>query len=132
VARIVVEGGELSADQAAVAMDRIMSGSVTPAQIGALVTALRMRGETVEEIAGFASAMRQHALRVSVDLDDEWHMELIADCPNKVLLDLIKQFIQRTRRYEIALMREQTNVALATANHKAILAALRNSDAVGP
>jgi anthranilate phosphoribosyltransferase len=68
--RTVVEGGELSADQAAAAMDRIMSGSVTSAQIGALVTALRMRGETVEEIAGFASAMRQHALHVTVDLDD--------------------------------------------------------------
>src|SRR4051794_34232649 len=68
--RTVVEGGVLSADEAAAAMDCIMSGSVTPAQIGALVTALRMRGETVEEIAGFASAMRRHALRVNVDLDD--------------------------------------------------------------
>src|SRR5262245_10487733 len=68
--RAVVEGRELSADDASAAMDRIMSGSVTPAQIGALVTALRMRGETVEEIAGFASAMRRHALRVEVDLDD--------------------------------------------------------------
>jgi DNA-binding GntR family transcriptional regulator len=46
-----------------------------------------------------------------IDLDDEWHLELIADCPNKVLIDLIKQIIQRTRRYEIALMREQKNVA---------------------
>jgi anthranilate phosphoribosyltransferase len=68
--RTVVDGGELSADEAAAAMDRIMSGTVTPAQIGALVTALRMRGETVEEIAGFASAMRRHALRVNVDLND--------------------------------------------------------------
>jgi len=68
--RTVVDGGELSADEAAATMDRIMSGSVTPAQIGALVTALRMRGETVEEIAGFASAMRRHALRVNVDLSD--------------------------------------------------------------
>jgi DNA-binding GntR family transcriptional regulator len=63
-----------------------------------------------------------------IDLDDEWHLELIADCPNIVLLDLIKQFIQRTRRYEIALMREQKNVAVATANHKAIMAALRKRD----
>src|SRR3954471_16174574 len=68
--RTVVDGGELSADEAAATMDRIMSGSVTPAQIGALVTALRMRGETVEEIAGFASAMRRHALRVNVDLSE--------------------------------------------------------------
>jgi anthranilate phosphoribosyltransferase len=65
--RTVVEGGCLSADEATQAMDRIMSGEVTPAQIGALITALRMRGETVEEIAGFAAAMRAHALRVDVD-----------------------------------------------------------------
>src|ERR671918_2913607 len=64
--RTVVEGGTLDADLAAAAMDQIMTGAVTPAQIGALVTALRMKGETVEEIAGFASAMRRHALRVEV------------------------------------------------------------------
>ena len=56
--RAVVEGGTLDSELAAAAMDQIMTGAVTPAQIGALVTALRMRGETVEEIAGFASAMR--------------------------------------------------------------------------
>lgn len=64
----VVEGRELSLAEATTAMDAIMSGTVTGAQIGALVTALRMRpgGETVEEIAGFATAMRRHALRVNV------------------------------------------------------------------
>ena len=67
--RTIVEGGELDADAAAAAMDQIMTGAVTPAQIGALVTALRMRGETVGEIAGFAAAMRRHALHVDVDLD---------------------------------------------------------------
>jgi DNA-binding GntR family transcriptional regulator len=63
-----------------------------------------------------------------INLDDDWHLELIDDCPNKVLIDLIKQFIPRTRRYEIALMRESKNVAVATANHKAIMAALRRRD----
>jgi anthranilate phosphoribosyltransferase len=67
--RTVVEGGVLDQAAAGRAMDQIMSGAVTPAQIGALVTALRMRGETVEEIAGFARTMRQHALRVEIDLD---------------------------------------------------------------
>jgi anthranilate phosphoribosyltransferase len=51
-------------------MDAIMTGHTTDAQIGALVTALRMRGETVEEIAGFARAMRQHALKVDIEADD--------------------------------------------------------------
>ena len=55
-------------------------------------------------------------------------MELIADCPNKVLIDFIKQIIQRTRRYEIALMREKKNVAIATADHKAIMSALKKRD----
>src|SRR5262249_55485192 len=63
-----------------------------------------------------------------IDLDDDWHLELIADCPNKVLIDLIRQFIQRTRRYEIALMRERRNVLVAVANHTAIMAALRRGD----
>ncbi len=47
-------------------MDVIMTGQATPAQIGALVTALRMRGETVAEIAGFAPTMRRHALAVAL------------------------------------------------------------------
>jgi anthranilate phosphoribosyltransferase len=59
----------LNAAEASRAMDLIMTGAVTPAQIGAMVTALRMRGESVDEIAGFASSMRRHALRVQVDLD---------------------------------------------------------------
>ena len=67
----VVEGRELSTEEATAAMDAIMSGGVTPAQIGALVTALRMRGETVEEIVGFATAMRRHALQVDVALDGQ-------------------------------------------------------------
>ena len=63
-----------------------------------------------------------------INLDDDFHLELIADCPNKVLIDLIKQIIQRTRRYEIALMRESRNVAVAMANHREIMTALRKRD----
>jgi anthranilate phosphoribosyltransferase len=62
----VVEGRELSTAEATAAMDAIMTGQATPAQIAALVTALRIRGETVAEIAGFASAMRRHALAVAL------------------------------------------------------------------
>ena len=60
----VVDGGDLSADGAARAMGAIMSGDATPAQIGALAAALRMKGETVDEIAGMARAMREKSLRV--------------------------------------------------------------------
>jgi len=63
-----------------------------------------------------------------IALDDAWHLELVAGCPNRVLVDLIEQFIQRTRRYEIALMRERGNVAVATSTHAAIIAELEAGD----
>jgi len=63
-----------------------------------------------------------------ISTDDEWHIELISDCPNKILVDLIKQFIRRTHRYEVTLMRERAHVMRATTNHEAILRALRRSD----
>src|SRR3954469_24523181 len=63
-----------------------------------------------------------------IALDDEWHRLLIASCPNRVLLDLIDQFIGRTRRYEIALMREGRNLAAATGTHEEIVAALERGD----
>lgn len=63
-----------------------------------------------------------------IDLDDSWHLELVADCPNKVLIDLIKQFIRRTRRYEVALMRERENVLVTVADHEAVMAALHGRD----
>lgn len=65
-----VAGGQtLTFEEAGAAMDEIMSGDATPAQIGALLTALRVRGETVDEIAGFASAMRGHARQVELAPD---------------------------------------------------------------
>lgn len=66
----VVDGGELSTEEAAAAMDAIMTGQATGAQIGALLTGLRMRGETVGEIAGFAQAMRRHARSVPLPASD--------------------------------------------------------------
>src|SRR5680860_1199340 len=65
--RRVVEGNELTLEQSTAAMDAIMSGEVAGTQIAALATALRMKGETVAEIAGFASAMREHSLKVLAD-----------------------------------------------------------------
>ncbi len=60
----LVDGGSLTTEEAAAVMGEIMDGQATPAQIGSLVTALRMKGETPEEIAGFATAMRQRAHRI--------------------------------------------------------------------
>ena len=58
---LVINGRDLTFDQAAAAMDTIMRGEATPAQIGSYLTALRMKGETVAEIAGSAQSMRSHA-----------------------------------------------------------------------
>jgi anthranilate phosphoribosyltransferase len=51
-------------EQAAQVMEEMTSGQVTPAQFGALVTALRIKGETADEIAGLASVMRNKSIRV--------------------------------------------------------------------
>ena len=60
----IVDGGTLSLDEARAAMGAVMDGEATPAQLAALLMALRMRGETVDELAGFAAAMRERVLRV--------------------------------------------------------------------
>ncbi|HXF82047.1 MAG TPA: anthranilate phosphoribosyltransferase [bacterium] len=63
--RRVVLREDLSEAQAHQALGQVMDGQATPAQIAALITALRMKGETVEEIAGFARAMRERAQRIT-------------------------------------------------------------------
>jgi len=60
----VIDGRTLSLEEARGAMGSVMDGEATPAQLAALLVALRMRGETVDELAGFAVAMRERALRV--------------------------------------------------------------------
>ncbi|HEY32989.1 MAG TPA: anthranilate phosphoribosyltransferase [Dehalococcoidia bacterium] len=62
----LVSGQSLTMDEAAAVMAEIMSGEATPAQFGAIVTALRLKGETVEEIAGLAKVMRDKASPVKV------------------------------------------------------------------
>jgi anthranilate phosphoribosyltransferase len=65
----VAAGATLGESEAATVMEEIMTGIATPAQMGAFLTALRLRpgGETVEEIAGMASVMRRKAVQVHLD-----------------------------------------------------------------
>jgi anthranilate phosphoribosyltransferase len=62
--KTLVERRDLTRIEAAAAMEAIMSGAATNAQIAAFLTALRMKGETIEELIGFAQVMRQKAVRV--------------------------------------------------------------------
>ncbi len=60
-------GESLSMDDAVTVMREVMEGEVTPAQLGSYLTALALKGETPEEIAGFATVMREKSLRVALD-----------------------------------------------------------------
>ena len=60
----VIGRQELTAEQAYALMNSIMQGDATQAQIAGLLVGLRMKGETADEIAGFAKAMREHAVPV--------------------------------------------------------------------
>jgi anthranilate phosphoribosyltransferase len=60
----LLDGNDLSRERSREVMNTIMSGEATPAQIGAFLAALRLKGETADEIAGCAEAMRAHVLAV--------------------------------------------------------------------
>src|SRR6201998_4570262 len=65
----VATGATLSREEAASAFDSMMSGEATPSQMGGLLMALRVRGETVDEITGAVSTMRAKMLRVEAPPD---------------------------------------------------------------
>ena len=62
----LVDGRSLTRDEMRLVMTEVMNGEATPAQIGALLVALRIRGETIEEIVGAAEVMRSLVTRVQV------------------------------------------------------------------
>ena len=66
----ILDGHDLGRDQARSVMDEIMRGEATPAQIGGFLVALRLKGETADEITGCAEAMRGHVLAVRPERDD--------------------------------------------------------------
>jgi anthranilate phosphoribosyltransferase len=61
----MLDGHDLSRDEARATMAEIMTGEATQAQIAGILVALKVKGETADEIAGCAEAMREHVLRVS-------------------------------------------------------------------
>lgn len=63
----LIEGRDLSLDEAEWAMDQVMSGQTPPTVLAGFLVALRAKGEVVPEIRGFASAMLRHAVPITVD-----------------------------------------------------------------
>src|SRR5579872_1656109 len=78
-----------------------------------------------------AEIHRTTGARHVLALDDRFHRQLLATCPNGVLLGLVDHFIRRTRRYELALMRARANVDSSADEHATILAKLRRHDLRG-
>lgn len=72
----VINGRDLTLEQAEAAMNVIMRGEASPAQIGSYLTALRMKGETVAEIAGSARSMRAHVVHVDAEVGSD---EMLVD-----------------------------------------------------
>lgn len=92
-------------------------------------------------LAGIPSANRLERLKkintkfidardpeTAIARDDEFHLELLADCLNRVLVELIENIMMRTHRYEVALLREVPNVKRSGDDHARIIAALRARD----
>lgn len=89
----VIEGKNLTTEEAAAAMDIIMSGEATPAQIGSYLTALRMKGETIEEITGCAKGMREKCLQFVGKGD---LMDIVGtggDCTNTFNVSTVSSFV---------------------------------------
>jgi DNA-binding GntR family transcriptional regulator len=92
--------------------------------------ALKLAGIPSAKRLNHLHALNQKLARVTsavrrISLDNAWHFQLVAACANHSLLDLIRQFMARTRRYELALLRHPGNAQKTVAEHKQIIAALR-------
>ena len=95
--------------------------------------ALRLSGipklEEIDRLAELNEKLGEaKSARTRITRDDEWHLLLVQNCGNEVLLDMIRQFILRTRRYEIAYLRHSDNASTAYDEHLAIIHALRKGD----
>jgi len=95
--------------------------------------ALRLAGLPTDKQLARLVAMNEKLSQTSdpasiIARDNAWHLELVSSCPNRILIGLIEQFIDRGRRYELALMRERRNVERTLRDHDDILTALQQGD----
>ena len=91
---MVVQGENISCDIAHKVMNEIMDGNTTDAQIAAFCTAIKIKGESSEEIYGCALAMREHAFKLSIDIPN-----LVdtcgtgGDCKNTINVSTLASFV---------------------------------------
>ena len=100
------------------------------------VEALRLSGipndENLQRLIDLNEKLRHaQSLRTRISRDDEWHLLLVQNCGNPILLDLIRQFILRTRRYENAYLQDMDNSSTAYEEHLKVIDALHNGDLKG-
>ncbi|MEL7187287.1 MAG: GntR family transcriptional regulator [Pseudomonadota bacterium] len=100
------------------------------------VEALRLAGipsnDEIRQLETLNEKLRDaRSTQSRIAIDDEWHLLLVKNCGNEVLLDLIRQFINRTRCYEVAYLRSADNVSTAYAEHLVVTNALQNGDLAG-
>jgi DNA-binding GntR family transcriptional regulator len=98
--------------------------------------ALRLAGKPSKEqlarlVALNEKMRRARSRREAIEVDDQFHLQLIAACPNRVLVSLIEQFMRRTRRYELALMGQPRGIHSTVREHEAVIGALRRGDVRG-
>ena len=97
--------------------------------VGALRMAGIPSGQTLRKLRKLNEQLSvSRGVMQRIRIDDQWHLLLVDGCQNPVLLGLLEQFILRTRRYEIAYLREQANTNTAVDEHVAIIYALEAGD----
>ena len=85
--------------------------------------------ESFARLEGINEKMRATKnMKDRVTLDDQWHLELISSCQNQVLIDLIRLFMRRFRRYGLAFFREKKIIVIANREHIEIIRALKRGD----
>lgn len=88
------EGKDLTKDEAMYTQDMILTGQATEAQIACILTALKMKGETLDEITGFAAVLRDKANTISPDVDN--YVDLVGtggDCTYSFNISTTSAFV---------------------------------------
>jgi anthranilate phosphoribosyltransferase len=110
---------DLSQDQADAAMMEIMRGEATPALIGAFLIALRLKGETLDEITGCAEAMRRNAVQVRPNLDGATLMDVVGtggDGTHKFNISTISAFVVAGAGVKVAKHGNRSNFRAGSAD----------------